>query len=83
MAKNIYKRKHMALGKTDRINIAGYKHLLPLYRKEIDKINESENKRMFEQLAAREGAFCIDEFIERMNKDAEFRSEILRKYKIE
>jgi len=77
------KTKYIALGKSKIMTISGFKHLLPLYRKEIDNINERENKRMFEQLAAREGENCVDEFTQKMNNNAEYRSDILRKYKIE
>lgn len=76
------KSKWVAVGKTSRLNIAGFKHLLPLYREAINKINTAENERMFNQLAAREGINEIESFINRMNTDAVYRTEILRKYKI-
>lgn len=76
------KSKWIMLGKTERLNIAGFKHRLPLYRKAIDKINTDENERMFNQIAAREGINEIEAFINRMNTDAIYRTEILRKYKI-
>ena len=75
------KSKWVVLGKTDRINVAGFKHLLPLYREAINKINTEENERVFNQIAAR-GVNEIEAFINRMNTDAVYRTEILKKYKI-
>ena len=83
MNKRDYKRKYIAMGTTHKLTISGYKSLLPLYREEINKINEAENLRVFNQLAAREGVDNVDVFIDQMNKDAEYRTRILRKYKIE
>lgn len=81
--KTISKRKYIVLGKSNIMTISGFKHLLPLYREEINKINESENLRVFNQLAAREGVDDVDGFITRMNTDSEYRTLVLRKYKIE
>lgn len=83
MNKRDYKRKYIAIGTTKKLTISGYKHLLPLYREKINEINEAENLRVFNQLAAREGVDDVDGFITRMNTDSEYRTLVLRKYKIE
>lgn len=82
MEKAIYKRKWYLIGKAARLNISGFRSLLPLYREAINKINTDENERMFNQIAAREGINEIEAFINRMNTDAVYRTEILKKYKI-
>ena len=38
------KSKWIMLGKTERLNIAGFKHRLHLYREAIHKINDDENE---------------------------------------
>lgn len=80
--KTISKRKYIVLGKSEVVTLSGFKHLLPLYREAINKINNDENERMFNQIAAREGINEIEAFINRMNTDAVYRTEILKKYKI-
>lgn len=81
--KTISKRKYVVLGKSNIMTISGFKHLLPLYREKINEINEAENLRIFKQLAAREGVEIVEDFIEKMNTDAEYRTRILRKYKVD
>lgn len=76
------RNKWVVIGHAQRMNISGFKHLLPLYRKAINNINTDENKRMFEQIAAREGIENVDEFIDKMHNDSEYRNAILGKYKI-
>lgn len=80
--KIISKRKYVVLGKSEVVTLSGFRSLLPLYREAINKINTDENERMFNQIAAREGVNEVEAFINRMNTDAVYRTEILRKYKI-
>lgn len=81
--KIIPKTKYLSIGKCKPVMISGFKHLLPLYKEAIDKINSDENLRVLNQLAAREGVDDVDGFITRMNTDSEYRTLVLRKYKIE
>lgn len=81
--KIIPKTKYLSIGKCKPVMISGFKHLLPLYKEAIDKINSDENFRVLNQLAAREGIEEVEDFIEKMNNYPEYRTKILRKYKIQ
>lgn len=81
--KTVSKTKYLLLGKCKPLMVSGIKHLLPLYREAINNINQSENERVFNQLAAREGIEEVEDFIEKMNNYPEYRTKILRKYKIQ